>query len=158
MSAPITDRTRFALALANRVALELGAAEVTPDHVLAALVQEGEGVAAAVLHNLRVDPIALEQALGTRPGNPPGGSPARRSPGDRPAVRSLPYAASTTRLLAAAEEEQKGLRHGYVGTEHLLLGLLRLEDVRATAVLEAHGVRHQSARKEVARPLGTPLE
>src|SRR5438093_2764284 len=134
-----TDRARKVIALAHQEAQRFNHDHVGPEHVLLGLVKEGSGVAANVLKNLDIDlrklRLEVEKLVG------PGAS------------TSLPGKMSLTdqakRALAFAADESRAQRVSYIGTEHLLLGLIREPDGPAPAALKAAGVDPAKVREEV---------
>lgn len=143
-----TERVRKILAIAREEAVRLDHDYVGTEHILLGLLAEGEGVAAAVLQNLDADPdimrATVEQTV----------KPGRRSASSGPDV---PYTSRGKKVLELAMAEATELRHQYVGTEHLLLGLLREEKGIAAQVLVDAGVTLQAARTETLRLLGNAL-
>lgn len=120
-----TDRSRKVAQLAVREALRTAHAEVHPEHVLLGLLLEGSGIAASVLKNLGVDLPALRGRTAA----------ALPTPGRLPDDKSTPpFSERTHAVFAAAKTAAADLSHNYVGTEHLLLGLLAAHPPTATAV------------------------
>src|ERR1044072_2248340 len=113
-----TERVRKLLAMAREVASRLHHEYVGTEHILLGLIREGEGVAAAVLQNLSVDLDEIQQKIEERVKK--GKAAAATGP-------DLPYTSRAKKVLELAMGEARDLSHGYVGTEHLLLGLLREE-------------------------------
>src|SRR3712207_5952488 len=121
-----TQRMRVVLALAREEAAALNHEYVGTEHILLALLREGDrhdsssdqGVATATLRNLGVDTAAVAQRIHAtvKPGK------ASRWTGP-----DLPYTSRAKVVLELAMKEARELNHGYVGTEHLLLGLVREE-------------------------------
>ena len=141
-----TERTRKVLALAREEGMRLGHEHVAPEHILLGLVREGEGVAAAVLQKLDVDLGDLRNRIESRTS---AGSDLDQRAFD------LPYTSQAKRVLEAAMREAQQLNHSYVGTEHLLLGILRDEASIATKVLQGElGITVDMARAETLRLLG----
>src|SRR6266480_4783920 len=134
-----TDRVRKVLQLARGEAARLHQECVGTEHILLGIIREGEGVAAAVLTNFNVD---LEEMV--RPGK------AGASAGP-----DLPYTSRAKKVLEFAMSEARELHQAYVGTEHLLLGVLREEKGIGAQVLVDAGVTLQRARSEVFQVLGT---
>jgi ATP-dependent Clp protease ATP-binding subunit ClpC len=143
----VTDRTTTILALARDEVRRLRHDIVTPEHILLAIFREGEGVAAAVLHNLRADPTTLRQQLEALL---PAGSIQRDIPSP------IPDAPRTTALLAAARAEAAKLDHGLLGTEHLLMALTQPPAGAVADVLAGHGVHYANASEMIRRLLGMP--
>ena len=138
-----TDRARKVMQLANQEAERLGCEYIGTEHILAGLIQEGSGVAALVLKNLGIDmqEFRLDLEKAARPGPKPVGRPLRAK-----------------KVIEHAFEEAHKLGHSYLGSEHLLLGLLREADDPAALLLRAHGVTLERAREELAIlfPAGPP--
>jgi ATP-dependent Clp protease ATP-binding subunit ClpC len=143
-----TERTRVALAMAREEAGRLRHEYVGTEHILLGLIREGGGVAMAVLRNLGIDPQEIVRHLETciRPGRP--GS----TPGP-----DLPYTSRAKRVLEEAMAEAREIRHSYVGSEHLLLGLLRENNGIAAQVLFDAGLTLAAARAETLRLLGSEI-
>ena len=141
-----TDRVRKILQMAREEAARLNHEYVGTEHILLGLTREGEGVAAAVLQNLNVD---LEEIIRT--------IDATVKKGKTPPKRGLdlPYASRAKKVLELAMSETRELNHSYVGSEHLLLGLLREEKGIAAQVLVDAGVTLVSARAETLRLIGS---
>lgn len=142
-----TERVRLVLQLAREQALSLQHEYVGTEHILLALIHEGEGVANAALLNLGIDPAAIQQQL---TGILKKGSTAIS------ADRALPYTSRAKKVLELSMMEARDLQHPYVGTEHLLLGLIDEEKGIAAQVLSHAGISAQAARAEVLRLLGSP--
>ncbi len=143
-----TDRARKVMALANQEAQRFNHEYVGTEHVLLGLVKEGQGVAANVLHNLQVDlkKIRLEVEKIVKSG------PAMVTMG------KLPQTPRAKKVIEFAIEEARSLGHNYVGTEHLLLGLLREHDGVAAQVLMNLGLKLDEVRAEVLNILGASME
>ena len=138
-----TDRVRKVLMLARENAGRLGHEYVSPDHLLLGIVSEGEGVAASAIVGLGVE----LPALGTE-------MEALMEPGEHanPGL-DIPYTSRAKYVLEQAMIEARDWNHMYVGTEHLLLGVLREGQSRAAAVLLEHGLSVDRVRGEVLRML-----
>ena len=143
-----SDRVGKILQLAREEAARLRHDHVGTEHILLGLVREGEGVAAAVLTNLNVDLEELERSIEQRVAQ--GGAP-------RVARPDLPYTRGAKKVLELAMAETRELDHSYVGSEHLLLGLLREGDGIAAEVLTDLGVTLEEVRGETLRLLGTEM-
>jgi ATP-dependent Clp protease ATP-binding subunit ClpA len=111
-----TERVRKVLAMAREEAERLRHEYVGTEHILLGLIREGEGVAAAVLQNLSVDLDEIQQKIEDTVKK--GKAAAATGP-------DLPYTSRAKKVLELAMAEARDLAHNYVGTEHLLLGLLR---------------------------------
>lgn len=128
--------------MAEDEALGLRHAEVGTEHVLLALLQEGRGLATRALQELGVDPAELAQRIktGLQPANVVASGPIGLSPGARSSLQM-------------ARAEAGRLHHDYVGTEHLLLGLLRDGEGPAFVTLVGAGVTLVRARQQVTKIL-----
>lgn len=141
-----TERVRHVLGYAREEANELHHEYVGTEHILLALIREGEGVASTVLHNLGVDEEQMrERMLGI----------IMRGKSDS-ARADLPYTSRAKKVLELAMHEARMLNHTYVGTEHLLLGLVAEKKGIGAQVLIEAGVTLDAAREETLRLLGTP--
>ena len=133
-----TDRARRVLVLAQEESRLLNHEFIGTEHILAGLIHEGDGIAAQVLEALGVtledvrDQIQMQIGNGTKP---PTGSP--------------PFTARAKHVLELALRETKELESNRLGTEHLLLGLVREPDGVATHVLESLGTTPAQIRDEV---------
>jgi ATP-dependent Clp protease ATP-binding subunit ClpC len=143
-----TERVRKVLAMAREEAARLHHEYVGTEHILLGLIREGEGVAAAVLQNLSIDLDDIQQKIEETVKK--GKAAAATGP-------DLPYTSRAKKVLELAMAEARELNHSYVGTEHLLLGLLREEKGIAAQVLTDAGINLDEARKETLRLLGTEL-
>src|SRR6187397_895586 len=143
-----TERVRKVLAMAREEAARLHHEYVGTEHILLGLIREGEGVAAAVLQNLSVDLDDIQQKIEETVKK--GKAAAATGP-------DLPYTSRAKKVLELAMTEARELNHSYVGTEHLLLGLLREEKGIAAQVLTDAGVNLEQSRAETLRLLGSDM-
>jgi len=143
-----TERVRKVLAMAREEAARLHHEYVGTEHILLGLIREGEGVAAAVLNNLSVDLEEIQQKIEET---------VKKGKAAQAAGPDLPYTSRAKKVLELAMGEARELNHSYVGTEHLLLGLLREEKGIAAQVLTDAGVNLEAARAETLRLLGTEM-
>src|SRR5688572_11047177 len=141
-----TERVRKVLAMAREEAARLHHEYVGTEHILLGLIREGEGVAAAVLQNLSVDLDEIQQKIEDT---------VKKGKASQTTGPDLPYTSRAKKVLELAMSEARELSHSYVGTEHLLLGLLREEKGIAAQVLTDAGVNLDTARAETLRLLGT---
>jgi ATP-dependent Clp protease ATP-binding subunit ClpC len=141
-----TERVRKVLAMAREEASRLHHEYVGTEHILLGLIREGEGVAATVLQNLNVDLEEIQQKI-----------EETVKKGKAPQASDLPYTSRAKKVLELAMAEARDLNHSYVGTEHLLLGLLREEKGIAAQVLADAGINLDAARAETLRLLGTEM-
>src|SRR5215475_7290859 len=143
-----TERVRKVLAMAREEAARLHHEYVGTEHILLGLIREGEGVAAAVLQNLSVDLDEIQQKIEET---------VKKGKAAQTTGPDLPYTSRAKKVLELAMSEARELNHSYVGTEHLLLGLLREEKGIAAQVLTDAGVNLEAARAETLRILGTEM-
>ncbi|MEX0980030.1 MAG: ATP-dependent Clp protease ATP-binding subunit [Gemmatimonadota bacterium] len=147
MNYNFTDRVRKVLAMARDEAIRLQHDYVGTEHILLGLIREGEGVAAAVLTNLSVDLDQIHERV----------EESVRKGKATIALGELPYTSRAKKVLEFAMAEARELNHSYVGTEHLLLGLLREEKGIAAQVLNSLGVTLEEARAETLKVLGSDV-
>ena len=143
-----TERVRKVLAMAREEAARLHHEYVGTEHILLGLIREGEGVAAAVLQSLNVDLDDIQQKIEDT---------VKKGKAAQATGPDLPYTSRAKKVLELAMSEARELNHSYVGTEHLLLGLLREEKGIAAQVLTDSGVNLDAARTETLRLLGTEM-
>ncbi len=144
-----TERVRKVLAMAREEAARLHHEYVGTEHILLGLIREGEGVAATVLQNLNVELDEVQQKIEET---------VRKGKAVQATGPDLPYTSRAKKVLELAMAEARELSHSYVGTEHLLLGLLREEKGIAAQVLTEAGVSLEAARAETLRILGTDVQ
>ena len=139
-----TDRARKVMALANQEAQRFNHEYIGTEHILLGLVKEGSGVGANVLKNLEVDlrqvRLEVEKLVKSGP--------------DMVTMGKLPQTPRAKKVIEFSIEEARNLNHNYVGTEHLLLGLLREQDGVAAQVLLILGLKLEDVREEVLSLLG----
>lgn len=162
-----TERVRRVLQIAREEAFQLRHEYIGTEHILLGICREGEGLAAAALDKLDVDRARVRDAVleVVRPGPADTSSVAAASGGILGAIADtigmsrrdrvdLPYTSRAKRALELAVSEARELQHAYVGTEHLLLGLLKEERGIGAQVLTSLGLTTDGVRKEVIRLLG----
>ena len=147
MNYNFTDRVRKVLAMAREEAIRLQHDYVGTEHILLGLIREGEGVAAAVLQNLSVDLDQIHERV----------EESVRKGKATIALGELPYTSRAKKVLEFAMAEARDFNHSYVGTERLLLGLLREEKGIAAQVLNSLGVTLDEARGETLKVLGSDM-
>ena len=147
MNYNFTDRVRKVLAMAREEAIRLQHDYVGTEHILLGLIREGEGVAAAVLTNLNVDLDQIHDQV----------EESVKKGKATIALGELPYTSRAKKVLEFAMAEARELNHSYVGTEHVLLGLLREEKGIAAQVLNSLGVSMEEARSETLKVLGSDV-
>ncbi len=142
-----TERARKVIILAKEEARRFNHDYIGTEHILLGLIREGEGVAAAVLQKMGVslENIRLEVEKLVQPG------PSTQIIGD------IPFTPRAKKALELAAEEARSLGHNYIGTEHLLLGLIREGEGIASQVLMNLGMDLNSVRNEVMELLGSAL-
>ena len=143
-----TDRARKVMQLANQEAQRFNHEYIGTEHVLLGLIKEGSGVAANVLKNLDVDlrKIRLEVEILVQSGP------------DMVTMGKLPQTPRAKKVIEYSMEEARNLNHNYVGTEHILLGLLREQEGVAAQVLMNLGLKLEEVREEVLNLLGHGME
>lgn len=119
--------------------------QVTPEHVLLGLLREPESIAIKSLRNLKVDLDKLKIELETS---------MAKSSSNTKLFGQIPTSPRVQRLIAFSAEEAKAFGHNYIGTEHLLLGLLREENGVAYNVLTSLGVELNSLKQEIMKVIG----
>ncbi len=143
-----TDRARKVMALANQEAQRFNHEYIGTEHILLGLVKEGSGVGANVLKSLGVDlrkvRLEVEKLVHSGP--------------DMVTMGKLPQTPRAKKVIEYAIEEARNLNHNYVGTEHLLLGLLREHDGVAAQVLMNLGLKLEEVREEVLNLLGAGMD
>lgn len=140
-----TERVRRVLAAARTESVALGHDYVGTEHILLGIQSEGGGVASTILVNLGVDGDRVRDRILETVKR---GRPGQTGP-------DLPYTSRAKKILELAMEEARELNHTYVGTEHLLLGVVREEKGMAAQILREFGVTVEKAREEALRILGT---
>ena len=143
-----TDRARKVMQLANQEAQRFNHEYIGTEHILLGLIKEGSGVAANVLKNLDVDlrkiRLEVEKLVQSGP--------------DMVTMGKLPQTPRAKKVIEYSMEEARNLNHNYVGTEHILLGLLREQEGVAAQVLMNLGLKLEDVREEVLNLLGHGME
>ncbi len=138
-----TPRAQQVLALARKEADRFNHNFVGTEHLLLGLIKLGQGVAVNVLQKLGLDletvRLEVEKQVGTGP--------------DQKMMGNIPYTPRVKKVLALAQKEARALNHTYVGTEHILLGLLREGDGVAARVLKNLDVDIEQTRQEILKEL-----
>lgn len=136
-----SPRAQQVLALARKEADRLHHNYVGSEHLLFGLIRLGHGGAVNIINKLGTDlatiRIEMEQQVGSGP--------------ETQMVPNVPYTPRVKRVLAFAAKEAKSLDHSYVGTEHLLLGLLKEGEGIAARVLIRLGINEQAVREEMLK-------
>src|SRR5512136_2254425 len=138
-----TPRAQQVLALAREEASRFNHNFVGTEHLLLGLIKLGQGVAVNVLQKMGLDletvRMEVEKQVGTGP--------------DQKMMGNIPCTPRANKVLAIAQKEAKALNHTYVGTEHILLGLLREGDGVAARVLKNLDVDIEQTRQEILKEL-----
>jgi len=146
-SSNFTPRAQQVLALARKEADRFNHNFVGTEHLLLGLIKLGQGVAVNVLQKLGLDletvRMEVENLVGTGP--------------DQKMIGNIPYTPRVKKVLALAAKEAKALNHTYVGTEHILLGLLREGDGVAARVLKKLDIDIEQTRQEILKELDPNL-
>ncbi|MCX5714451.1 MAG: ATP-dependent Clp protease ATP-binding subunit [Candidatus Omnitrophica bacterium] len=142
-----TERARKVIILAKEEARRFNHDYIGTEHILLGLIREGEGVASTVLQKLglSLENIRIEVEKLVQPG------PTTQIIGD------IPFTPRAKKALELAAEEARSLGHNYIGTEHLLLGLIREGEGVASQVLLNLGLDLNTVRNEVMELLGSAL-
>ena len=140
---PFTPRAQQVLQLARKEADRFNHGYVGTEHVLLGLIALGHGVAVNALQSVGIDlasvRVEVEKAVGTGP--------------ETKTIGSIPFTPRAKKVLALSASEARSLGHSYVGTEHILLGLLREGEGIAARVLEKLGVGLDEVRYEIMKTL-----
>ena len=143
-----TDRAKKVMNLARQEAQRFNHEYLGTEHILLGLVQEGSGVAANVLKNMGIDltkiRMEVEKIVKTGP--------------SMVTMGQLPFTPRAKKVLELSMEEAGSLGHNYIGTEHLLLGLIKENEGIAAQVLLNLGVKLQDVRDEVLDFLGADTD
>jgi len=137
-----TKRARHVLTLAQEEALRFQHTSIGTEHLLLGLLREGEGVAAQVLTNLGIEVDQVRHAVEAITGR-----------GERIVLGEMALTPRTKKVLELAVDEAHLLNHRFIGTEHLLLGLIREGEGIAADVLKGFGLQLEQVRTETLRVL-----
>ncbi len=140
-----TEKARRVIFFARYEASQFGAPAIEPEHLLLGLMREDKTLTARFLARAQASLEAIRKEIEGR-------APLREKISTSV---ELPLAPETKRVLAYAHEESDRLQHRHIGTEHLLLGLLREERSMASEILHERGLRLAAVREEVARATGS---
>jgi ATP-dependent Clp protease ATP-binding subunit ClpC len=138
-----TERAQKVLALAQEEAVRLGHNNIGTEHILLGLVREGEGIAAKALQALGLSPEKIQKEVETLIGR------------GQDASQTIHYTPRAKKVIELSMDEARKLGHSYVGTEHILLGLIREGEGVAARVLNNLGVSLNKARQQVLQLLGS---
>ncbi|RDW99080.1 ATP-dependent Clp protease ATP-binding subunit [Listeria kieliensis] len=137
-----TQRAQKVLALSQEEAMRLNHSNLGTEHILLGLVREGEGIAAKALYELGISPEKVQQEVEELIGQ-----------GEK-TVTTIQYTPRAKKVIELSMDEARKLGHSYVGTEHILLGLIREGEGVAARVLSNLGVSLNKARQQVLQLLG----
>ncbi|RKQ32371.1 ATP-dependent protease ATP-binding subunit ClpC [Oceanobacillus halophilus] len=138
-----TERAQKVLALSQEEAVRLGHNNIGTEHILLGLVREGEGIAAKALQSLGLEISQIQEEVEKLIGV-----------GKQP-MQSIHYTPRAKKVVELSQDEARKLGHSYVGTEHILLGLIREGEGVAARVLNNLGVSLNKARQQVLQLLGS---
>jgi ATP-dependent Clp protease ATP-binding subunit ClpC len=138
-----TERAQKVLALSQEEAVRLGHNNIGTEHILLGLVREGEGIAAKALQSLGVQVERIQEEVEKLIGV-----------GKQP-MQSIHYTPRAKKVVELSQDEARKLGHSYVGTEHILLGLIREGEGVAARVLNNLGISLNKARQQVLKLLGS---
>ncbi|MBU5467978.1 ATP-dependent protease ATP-binding subunit ClpC [Virgibacillus sp. MSJ-26] len=138
-----TERAQKVLALSQEEAVRLGHNNIGTEHILLGLVREGEGIAAKALESLGLKVSKIQEEVESLIGV-----------GKQP-MQTIHYTPRAKKVVELSQDEARKLGHSYVGTEHILLGLIREGEGVAARVLNNLGVSLNKARQQVLQLLGT---
>ncbi|HLR41215.1 MAG TPA: ATP-dependent protease ATP-binding subunit ClpC [Virgibacillus sp.] len=138
-----TERAQKVLALSQEEAVRLGHNNIGTEHILLGLVREGDGIAAKALQALGLEVEKIQQGVEELIGV-----------GKQP-MQTIHYTPRAKKVVELSQDEARKLGHSYVGTEHILLGLIREGEGVAARVLNNLGVSLNKARQQVLQLLGS---
>jgi len=143
-----TESARRALFFARYEVSERGATSIEAEHLLVGVSRAASGVVARLFSDANLSTEMLRREVGE----------TSALSEQIPTSLEIPFSKSTQRILSFSAEEANGLAHAYIGVEHLLLGLLREDDLVAAAILQNHGVKLNGVRTAIATTLAeSPL-
>lgn len=138
-----TERAQKVLALAQEEAIRLGHNNIGTEHILLGLVREGDGIAAKALYALGLGPEKIQKEVENLIGR------------GQDTAQTIHYTPRAKKVIELSMDEARKLGHSYVGTEHVLLGLIREGEGVAARVLNNLGVSLNKARQQVLQLLGS---
>jgi len=144
MNGMFTDRVKKVMQLAREESVRLGNDYVGTEHLLLGLIREGDGVAVAVLKNLNVDLEELARSIEKS---------ISSSGGMMTIGQMIPFTPRAKKVLEIAAQEARAMSHKYIGTEHLLLALMKDHESAAATALAAIGVEYDRVKEEIERVL-----
>jgi ATP-dependent Clp protease ATP-binding subunit ClpC len=141
-----TEKARRVIFFARYEASQFGAPAIEPEHLLLGLIKLGHGVAIEVLQTIGVNLETVRTTLEALAGT---------APGQKMVGKKIPYTPRAKKVLALAASEAQALHHTYVGTEHILLGLLQEGESAAARLLKNLDVKLDEARREILKELNS---
>jgi ATP-dependent Clp protease ATP-binding subunit ClpC len=140
MDGMFTDRVKKVMQISREESVRLGNDYVGTEHLLIGIIKEGDGVAVAILKSLKVDINAISKDI----------EESLKSTGGMMTIgQMLPFTPRAKKVLENAAVEARNMSHKYVGTEHLLLALIKDAESSASATLSAKGVTYEGVREEI---------
>lgn len=139
MEGNFSERVQDVIRLSREEALRLGHDYIGTEHLLLGIIREGQGMAVRILKNLECDLIKLKKAI----------EDAVRSAGGTLTIGNIPLTKQAEKVLKITQIESKIYKSNIIGTEHILLSLLRDEDNIATQILNQFNVTYDAARQEL---------
>ncbi|HAO99966.1 MAG TPA: hypothetical protein DCQ83_07990, partial [Fibrobacteres bacterium] len=144
MNGMFTDRVKKVMQLAREESVRLGNDYVGTEHLLLGLIREGDGVAVAVLKNLGIDLEDLARNIEKS---------ISSSGGMMTIGQMIPFTPRAKKVLEIAAQEARAMSHKYIGTEHLLLALMKDHESAAATALANIGVEYDRVKEEIERVL-----
>ncbi|MEJ5350220.1 MAG: ATP-dependent Clp protease ATP-binding subunit [Melioribacteraceae bacterium] len=139
MEGNFSERVQEVIRLSREEALRLGHDYIGTEHLLLGIIREGQGVAVKILRNLDVDLVKLKKAI----------EDTVRTSGGTLTIGNIPLTKQAEKVLKITQIESKIYKSDVIGTEHILLSLLRDEDNIATQILHQFNVTYDNARAEL---------
>jgi len=139
MEGNFSERVQEVIRLSREEALRLGHDYIGTEHLLLGIIKEGQGMAVRILKNLDVNLMKLKKAI----------EDTVRTSGGTLTIGNIPLTKQAEKVLKITQIESKIYKSDVIGTEHILLSLLRDEDNIATQILHQFGVTYESARNEL---------
>jgi len=139
MDGNFSERVQEVIRLSREEALRLGHDYIGTEHLLLGVIREGEGVAVKILKNLGCDLVKLKKAI----------EDTVRTAGGTLTIGNIPLTKQAEKVLKVSQIESKIYKSNLIGTEHILLSLLRDEDNIATQILNQFNVNYDSAKSEL---------
>ena len=138
-----TERAQKVLALAQEEAIRLGHNNIGTEHILLGLIREGEGIAAKALERLDLSSEKIQKEVENLIGR------------GKDNLQTIHYTPRAKKVIELSVDESRKLGHSYIGTEHILLGLIREGEGVAARVLNNLGVSLNKARQQVLQLVGS---